>query len=477
MSLNSEEINLIISELDIKGALVQKIIQPDFTSLVITIYKEGNRSNLIISLMQGKTRLNITSKTYGKQKKQQRFEQFLKARITGGRITEILQIKKERIIKITINNNNELTFLWARLWGGNANIIVTDKDMSILELFYRKPGKKEVAGEKFLLPENNFNNKPEEQKNYQIRNFPKDGSAKQLFNAFIDNLYQHQEDDEERKRLKEKIEAKIIKKLSLLKSSRNRVIDEIKESGNYENFKQYGQLILGSKHLIKQGDKWFKAENYFDNNNFISIELDANLSPEQNAENYFKKYKKKKGTEANLLEEKNNIENRINNLEKILESIKVIDNVLELKQILAGTELKKEKKEKESMPGLLFFSGNFRIMVGRTATENDELLRKYTNGNDFWLHARDYPGGYIFIKTLKGKSVPLDTLIDAGNLAVFFSKGRNSGKGEVYYTQVKYLRRAKDSKKGTVIPTQEKNLSISVNDNILKKFFNKEKYF
>jgi len=478
MSLNTEEIDLIISELDIEGALIQKIIQPDFSSLVMTIYKTGIKSNLLISLRQGKTRLNITSKLYGKQKKQQRFEQFLKSRIADSRITKILQIAKERIIKITLSKayedkNNGTTILWIRLWGGNANIIVTDNDMVILESFYRKPGKKENSGEKFFIPDNVSNNKAEEKK-YQIRNFSRNEDDEQPFNTFIDNLYRNQEEDDERKNLKEKIDAKIIKKLSLLKSSRNRITDEIKKSNNYESLKQYGQLILGSKHLIKHGDKCFKTENYFENN-IASIELDENLSPEQNAENYFKKYKKKKGTEANLLQEKENILTRINHLEKMLESLSTIESISELKKILEEHELKKEAKEKESIPGLLFFSGKFRIMVGRTASENDELLRKYTNGNDYWLHARDYPGGYVFIKSLKGKSIPLETLIDAGNLAVFFSKGRNSGKGEVYYTQVKYLRRAKDSKKGTVLPTQEKNLSISLDENIINKFLNKEK--
>jgi predicted ribosome quality control (RQC) complex YloA/Tae2 family protein len=358
------------------------------------------------------------------------------------------------------------------LWGNNSNIVVTDNDMTILESFYRKPNKKEISGEKFFFPDNSAvgNTVSGNAGKYQVRDFAKNNNDKYPFNTFIDNLYQSQEEDEERKTLKEKIDAKIIKKLSLLKSSRNRIADEIKESGNYESLKQYGQLILGSKHLVKQGDKLLKTENYFDNNAIVSIELDINISPEQNAENYFKTYKKKKGTEANLLQEKANIESRINNLEQLLESLEAIDNISELKNILEENELKKEPKEKESTPGLLFFSGKFRIMVGRTATENDELLRRHTNGNDYWLHARDYPGSYVFIKSFKGKSIPLETLIDAGNLAVFFSKGRNSGKGEVYYTQVKYLRRAKDSKKGTVLPTQEKNLSISLDDNILKKF-------
>jgi predicted ribosome quality control (RQC) complex YloA/Tae2 family protein len=75
----------------------------------------------------------------------------------------------------------------------------------------------------------------------------------------------------------------------------------------------------------------------------------------------------------------------------------------------------------------------------------------------------------VFIKQRAGKSVPLDILLDAGNLAIFYSKGRNNGEGDLFYTPVKYLRRAKDGPKGLVLPTQEKNLHIKVEEKRLKE--------
>jgi predicted ribosome quality control (RQC) complex YloA/Tae2 family protein len=66
------------------------------------------------------------------------------------------------------------------------------------------------------------------------------------------------------------------------------------------------------------------------------------------------------------------------------------------------------------------------------------------------------------VKTPQGKSLPLETMIDAATLAVHFSKGKTSGQGDVYYTRVKYLRRAKGAKKGTVLPTQEKNIHVKL---------------
>jgi predicted ribosome quality control (RQC) complex YloA/Tae2 family protein len=90
-------------------------------------------------------------------------------------------------------------------------------------------------------------------------------------------------------------------------------------------------------------------------------------------------------------------------------------------------------------------------------------------GNDLWLHARDYPGSYVFIKHLSGKSVPLDILLDAGNLAIFYSKGRNNGEGDLFYTPVKYLRRARGAPRGTVLPAHEKNLHVKVEEKRLRE--------
>ena len=80
----------------------------------------------------------------------------------------------------------------------------------------------------------------------------------------------------------------------------------------------------------------------------------------------------------------------------------------------------------------------------------------------------------MFIKVEKGKSVPLDVLLDAGNLALHFSKGKNSQRGDVYYTQVKYLRRAKEGPRGLVIPTQEKNLAVTREPARIKRLINEE---
>ena len=143
-------------------------------------------------------------------------------------------------------------------------------------------------------------------------------------------------------------------------------------------------------------------------------------------------------------------------------------NPVRIEQLLRKDTTPKQQKKKEH-PGLDFIVNGWYILAGRDANENDELLRHHVRGSDMWFHVRDFPGGYVFVKHRPGKTIPLDILLDAANLAVYYSKARNSGKTDLYYTQVKYLRRAKNGPKGLVIPTQEKNLCITPDKERLRR--------
>jgi len=82
----------------------------------------------------------------------------------------------------------------------------------------------------------------------------------------------------------------------------------------------------------------------------------------------------------------------------------------------------------------------------------------------------------VFIRSIPGKSIPLDTLLDAANLALLYSKAKESAQGEVFYTQVKYLRRIKEAKTGTVIPTQEKNLHVKIDSARIRRLQRSNSY-
>ncbi len=472
MSLNWKEIELILEELTLVDAHIQKIRQPRFHALILELYLPKERFPLYISLAQGRTRLHRLTRPVKGSIKTQRFVQFLKSRIGGGRITEAYQVGKDRIVKLTIIRAGETTLLWVRLWGGAANILVTDAEGTILDALYRRPKRKEVSGG-FFHPEKSPSLIPEKKgkTEFEIRELPGEGPFNEKIEKHYFDIEKNKASDQQKSVLQKKItkkESKIVTTLEDLKHKKD----------NYEQFqkyKQYGDLITSGMHLIQKGDKWFETVNYFNDEQAVSIELKPEMGPAENADYYYKLYKKAKSGLDSLLREIKNQEEELHRVRSTLQELRETedpDQLRELYESYAGSEEKetaKAGKQQSVYPGLQFRSHGFTILVGRNARENDELLRYHSRGNDYWIHTRDYPGGYVFIKAESGKSVPLETLLDAGNLALYYSKAKKAEEADLYYTQVKYLRRPKEGKRGLVIPTQEKNLSVQLDKDRLKR--------
>ncbi len=217
-------------------------------------------------------------------------------------------------------------------------------------------------------------------------------------------------------------------------------------------------MILLNINKIQKGIKEINLLNYKEEK--IKISLNQSLSPKENALQYFKAYKKGKNSFKTI---QNQLKDNLDKFNLIQSKI----TMLKVENLIPEEEYNQEKtaiKEKEKTPkiGLHFTYCGFEILIGRNAKENDELLRHCVKGNDYWLHTRDYPGAYVFIKNQKNKTPSLDVLLGAGNLCVFYTKlAKKSGKADLYYTQVKNLRRVKNKKLGLVIPKAEKIYILS----------------
>ena len=319
-------------------------------------------------------------------------------------------------------------------------------------------------------------NPPGDDDKYTVREYSAAGGGAP-FNDFINRSYSGAEESAKCSKLREKALEGIGDhrgRLQRRQQELHRKRDEFEEGGK---FKEIGDLITSNLHRMSDGQRWLETENYYHGNEPIKIELDPSLSPAENAERYFQKYRKAKSGLYHVKKEIASLKEELQKLEQTeaqLTESSDLEFIEKTSREFRSPKKKPSGKAGEKIPGLRFRSGNFTILLGRNAKENDTLLRHHVQGNDYWLHSRDYPGGYVFIKAIKGKSVPLKTLLDAGNLALYYSKEKNSGTGELYYTQVKYLRRAKHGKLGMVIPTQEKNLTVTLDSSRLQGLLNQQ---
>ncbi len=125
----------------------------------------------------------------------------------------------------------------------------------------------------------------------------------------------------------------------------------------------------------------------------------------------------------------------------------------------AGEKEKKAGKKGAPWLGRTFISKDgWAIWVGKSKDENLELTFKHARGNDIWLHVRGRPGAHAVIPVQPGKSVPLETLLDAAHLVIFYSGGENWSTTEVDYTAKKYVKRIRDSSEASY--TNNKTLLI-----------------
>ena len=109
------------------------------------------------------------------------------------------------------------------------------------------------------------------------------------------------------------------------------------------------------------------------------------------------------------------------------------------------------KKEKiKSKPFHYLSSDGYDMYVGKNNYQNDELTFKFATGNDWWFHAKGMPGSHVIVKS-KGEEMPDRVFEEAGMLAGFYSKGRDSDKIEIDYLQKKNVKKPAGSAPGFVV--------------------------
>jgi predicted ribosome quality control (RQC) complex YloA/Tae2 family protein len=471
LSLNWREIDAVLEEIPLENSLIRDIYQPSHPRLVLELYNRGLPLSLLFSFSNPDCRLHLLSRKLPKPAKPPRFVSFLRAHIRGGRILSVEQIDQQRIVRIEVKKGDRSVILWSRLWAAAANMIVTDSAGIILDALYRRPKRGEISGGHYSVerdigpaasPASRSNDK------FSLRDLPGPGS----FNERIEKYYFDMEETRETVRLRDNLLDRLRREENRLLASSQNLEKRMERYREFEIFKKWGDLILSNIHTLNRGDRWLTIADSENPDKTWDIELDRRATPAQNAESYYKRYRKAK-TGLNNLEEEFQQHHR--KLQQVLKRIAELEagevgKTLESLRQEAGRGKKMQGgADRESPPGLSFTSGGFRILVGRNARENDALLRRFIRGNDTWLHARDYPGAYVFIRSIPGKSIPLEILLDAATLALVYSKAKDSGQGDVFYTQVKYLKRVKEAKTGLVIPTQEKNLHVEIDPNRLRR--------
>ncbi|MDR2480868.1 MAG: NFACT RNA binding domain-containing protein [Spirochaetaceae bacterium] len=474
MSLNWKEIDLVLSELHLEGAQIQKIIQSDYNALCFSVYGRDGAQNLLVVIAPGVCRLHTTRRTAPKSEKPLRFSELLKSRICNARIEEAVQLGSDRIIRFRLRRNDERLRLYVRLWSNAANVILTGDEGIVIDAMRRLPKRGEVSGGHYV-PEAGqsvpasaapIQSRPSSAScEFLIRELPGGGS----FNEKIDDWYAERGGAFSLEALRAQAVKLFEGGIGRLGAALEHLKEKEKKYFEADRLKEYGEIILATIQNSSGGSEWLETADFFNDGSMIRIKLDPQKRPQDNAAHYFEQYRKAKHGLSRVQREIIECEAKLDHQQAVLNELLLEKNPLKLQKLLKTSRSTKPfRSAGKQRPGIFFKRGEWFLTVGRDAAENDELLRKHVKGNDLWLHTRDFPGSYVFVKARAGKTIPLNILLDAGNLALFYSKGRAYGKGDLFLTHVKYLRRARNGPKGLVIPSQEKNLAIELDEERLR---------
>ena len=218
---------------------------------------------------------------------------------------------------------------------------------------------------------------------------------------------------------------------------------------------QIADIIMANLHTIKPGATTAELFNFY-TNQFTHIKLNKNLSPQKNAESYYRKGKNRKIEEEKI---KDNIEKKKAETTQVLAYLSTIEktgNLRELKKFLKAHKLIQQQKGPENtLPYKSFEIEGYQVFVGKNAKANDQLTLKHSYKEDLWLHAKDVAGSHVLVKYQSGKVFPTTVIEKAASLAAFYSKRKNDTLAPVIYTPAKYVRKPKGSLPGQVIISKE----------------------
>ncbi len=296
------------------------------------------------------------------------------------------------------------------------------------------------------------------------------------FSSLLDEFYEER-DRQDRMRVKAQDLLRLLANASERLSRKiNLQRGELARSEDREHLRVCGDLINANLYRIERGSAFADLENFYDENRLMRIKLDPALNATQNAQKYYKEYRKAKTAQQVLGEQIAQAEQELLYVDSVFDCLSRAQSESELNEI--RQELREEgylkavrdkRKPPAPLAPLEFVSSEgFRILVGRNNRQNDKLTLKQANNNDIWLHTKNIPGSHTIIVT--GGRQPGDaTLKEAAMLAAYHSRAKDSSQVPVDYTQIRYVSKPQGAKPGMVIYVHYQTLFVTPQHELTEK--------
>ncbi|MGX7162898.1 fibronectin-binding protein EfbA [Enterococcus massiliensis] len=288
------------------------------------------------------------------------------------------------------------------------------------------------------------------------------------------DLYYH--DKAERDRVKQQGSELLRKMENELTRNKKKLLKREKtlaDSENAEEFRQKGELLTTFMTQVPRGATSVELPNYYEEDRLMTIALNPAWSPNQNAQKYFQRYQKLRNAVKLIGEQIRETKEEIAYLESVLAQLEIagpMDVEIIREELQDQGYLKKpakrQKKNKKSQPEIFYATDGTEILVGKNNLQNDQLTLRTARKTDFWLHAKNIPGSHVIIRS---NTPSEETILEAAELAAYFSKYRYSAQVPVDLVQVKYIHKPNGAKPGYVIYENQKTYFITPEEEAIQE--------
>jgi predicted ribosome quality control (RQC) complex YloA/Tae2 family protein len=459
-------------ESELTGQLFGKVFQLSKYDVAVDFRLMSSRY-LFVSIQPGNPRIYLIKRRLRDLEKASvnpaPFSLAMRKYLSGSRVSAITQIESERVLLITLEGDDDADAgdrtrhtLAIQLTGSSSNMFLLDSGSVIIGSLKHTRGEGQQPGDPYLAPE---------------RRSAGDGlSAADTAELPPGRLSERLDSEDLARSAGERVSSIANNARSKLRqevSKRTRLIKKLKADlaahGDADEWKRLGDLLLANvKTARRDVDKVFVTD-YFDSGApEISVEIDRNESLTGAAEGYFRKYTKARNARTEIAERLRIAEKELAGLKERAERLEEViasgdeDSLLEFTGDREKRKQAGRRKEKITTPGVRTFisSDGLEILVGKKAKDNDFLTFRIAKSLDIWMHAADYPGSHVVIRNPNRKDVPQSTMIEAAQLAAFYSQGKKQTKAAVHHTQKKFVNKPKGAAPGLVSLASFKTLLV-----------------
>ncbi|MDC1142540.1 NFACT RNA binding domain-containing protein [Planctomycetota bacterium] len=293
--------------------------------------------------------------------------------------------------------------------------------------------------------------------------------------------------------LQQQCKTALHRELKALDKRVSKIQQDIEKAQKNEAWKRQGELLKQVIGQVSCGDESVSATD-FETGEEVVIKLDPFLEPSENMERLFKKYKKGAVGEVKLGEQLTKLEAERAPLQAlageletktdlgVLRSFANDGMMLALRKAHYPDEFKpkrrpKKERVKSDIPGRMLpkryaSADGLEIWVGKSDEGNDYLTTKLANGKDWFFHVQGYPGSHTILRTAGREDPPPESVLEAAELCVHFSKMKNATRVDVHIAPIKYVTKPKGAKAGLVHVSRGKTIGLRREPKRLERIMN-----